>query len=256
MSARNRIALYGGTFDPVHLGHLAIARKVSELFEIDKVLFVPAQIAPHKVGRDVTPSLHRYAMLTLATLDDANLLVSTYELESDARNYTVDTLAHFQSTLGHSTDLYFIMGADSWGEISTWREWQRLLTMANHIVVTRPGYKIETPGNELRDRLVDLRTNKDEENKGQKHQAGAGIERLGMADQILTGSSGKIFFTDVVLKDISATTIRRLASEHNFEELTKLVPESVAEYIGKYGIYRKSNEAKHDSQRKVSESAT
>jgi nicotinate-nucleotide adenylyltransferase len=244
MSIRNRIALYGGTFDPVHLGHLAIARKVSELFEIDKVLFVPAQIAPHKVGRDVTPSLHRFAMLTLATQHDTNLLVSTFELESDARNYTVDTLAHFQRTLGGSTDLYFIMGADSWSEISTWREWQRLLTMANHIVVTRPGYKIETPGNEWRDRLIDIRSTTDE---GQSLQARAGTERVAIDDQIREGGSGKIFFTDVVMKDISATAIRHLASENKIEELTKLVPEAVAKYIGKYGIYRKSNEAKHDS---------
>ena len=159
MCARNRIALYGGTFDPVHLGHLAIARKVCELFEIDKVLFVPAQVAPHKVGRDVTPPLHRYAMLTLATQSDPSLLVSTFELESRARSYTVDTLAHFQNTLGQSTDLYFIMGADSWAEISTWRDWQRLLSMANHIVVTRPGYEIATPSSELSERLIDLRKN-------------------------------------------------------------------------------------------------
>ena len=250
MSATNRIALYGGTFDPVHLGHLAIARKVCELFEIDKVLFVPAQIAPHKVGRDVTPSLHRYAMLTLATQHDPNLLVSTFELESDARNYTVDTLAHFQTQLGQSTDLYFIMGADSWAEISTWREWERLLTMANHIVVTRPGYEIEAPRNELRDRLIDTR-----KNKGQEQKAGAGTERIGIDEHIFEGGSGKIFFTDVVMKDISATEVRRLASEGKFEELMKLVPEAVAEYIGKYGIYRKSNEAKQHSQGKVSESA-
>ena len=228
MCARNRIAFYGGTFDPVHLGHLAIARRVCELFEIDQVLFVPAQVAPHKVGRDVTPAIHRYAMLSLATQHDKSLLVSTFELESSETGYTVDTLDHFRKTLPES-DLFFIMGADSWAEISTWRDWQRLLGMANHIVVTRPGYEIGIPNEELRDRLIDVRSTQQQEGLVSK--------------RVLERGSGKIFITDAVMKDVSATEVRRVASEGGYEELTKLVPEPVAEYIGKYGIYRKSNEA-------------
>src|SRR5688572_7682006 len=142
MDARKRIALYGGTFDPVHSGHLEIARKVSELFEIEKVLFIPAQVAPHKVGRPVTEPIHRYAMLALATQDDPDLVVSTFELDAPDRRYTVDTVEHFQRALGDSTELFFIMGADSWCEINTWRDWERLLTMINHIVVTRPGFEL------------------------------------------------------------------------------------------------------------------
>ena len=142
MGAKTRIALYGGTFDPIHLGHLEIARKVLELFEIEKVLFVPAQVAPHKVGRSVTEPIHRYAMLALATQHDPQLSISTFELDAPDRRYTVDTVAHFQKTFGAETELFFIMGADSWSEIQTWREWERLLTMINHIVVTRPGYEV------------------------------------------------------------------------------------------------------------------
>src|SRR5690349_24861741 len=95
MSAKRRLALYGGTFDPVHLGHVEVARAVSKLFEIEEVLFIPAQVAPHKVGRPVTAPLHRYAMLALATQDDPQLAVSTFEIEAPDRRYTVDTLAHF-----------------------------------------------------------------------------------------------------------------------------------------------------------------
>ncbi len=141
MCAQRRIALYGGTFDPVHVGHVEIARKVSQLFEIEKVLFIPAQLAPHKVGRDVTEPIHRFAMLALATQNDLQLLISSFELDAPDRRYTVDTVAHFQRALGDSTELFFIMGADSWAEITTWREWERLLTMINFIVVTRPGYE-------------------------------------------------------------------------------------------------------------------
>lgn len=203
-----RIALYGGTFDPVHLGHLEVARRVCELFEIEKVIFVPAQLAPHKVGRPVTEPIHRYAMLALATQDDPALVISTFELDAPNRRYTVDTIAEFQRELGNETELFFIMGADSWSEITTWRDWERLLKMTNHIVVTRPGYEVAPAPPDLADR---------------------------------------VFFTDAVMKDISATNIRRLASEGRHGELEQLVPQSVANYIRKYGIYRDTNEAKLNS---------
>ena len=196
MGAQKRIALYGGTFDPVHLGHLEIGRRVSQLFEIEKVLFIPAQMAPHKIGRPVTEPIHRYAMLALATQDDPRLAISTFELDAPDRRYTVDTVQHFQLTLGDDVELFFIMGADSWSEITTWREWERLLTLINYIVVTRPGYE---PG---------------------------------------TAHAPNIFFTDVVMNDVSATNIRRLAREGRMEELAGLVPGPVFEYIKKYGIYQ------------------
>src|SRR5688500_2802629 len=104
MCVMKRIALYGGTFDPVHVGHLEIARRVSKTFEIDKVIFVPAQMAPHKIGRPVTHPIHRYAMLALSTQDDPRLQVSTFELEEPDRRYTVDTVEHFQRELNDSTE--------------------------------------------------------------------------------------------------------------------------------------------------------
>ena len=215
--------MYGGTFDPVHIGHLEAARKVSQLFEIEKVLFVPAQLAPHKIARPVSAPVHRYAMLALATQDDRELVISTFELDAPDRRYTVDTIAHFQRELGDSTELFFIMGADSWAEIDTWREWERLLTMTNHIVVTRPGYEPATTHvGSLRERVVDMRSAK------------------GLGSRDAKG----IFFTDVVMNDVSATNIRRLASEGRTEELTKFLPRPVLDYIKKYGIYRELNEAK------------
>src|ERR1041385_207772 len=227
MGAQKRIALYGGTFDPVHLGHLEIGRRVSQLFEIEKVLFIPAQMAPHKIGRPVTEPIHRYAMLALATQDDPQLSISTFELEARDRRYTVDTVERFQQVLGDSAELFFIMGADSWSEITTWREWERLLSMTNHIVVTRPGYEpAATHAGAIGERIVDLR-------------GGKASPRSEGAKQI--------FFTDVVMKDVSATNIRRLASEGRFGELTGLVPGPVLEYIKKYGIYRELNEAKLNS---------
>src|SRR6266566_3778801 len=216
---KKRIALYGGTFDPIHLGHLEVARKVSRLFEIDELLFVLAQMAPHKLLLDVTPALQRYAMLALATQDEPRLLISTFELDAPGRCYTVDTLAHFRFELHQSSDLFFIMGADSWAEVPTWRECDRLLSLANHIVVSRPGYELAT-GHirpELTARIADLR--------------GLDKER---AAEIIRGREGeRIFITDAVMTDVSATGIRRAVREHS-SELTSMVPPGVADYIGKY----------------------
>jgi nicotinate-nucleotide adenylyltransferase len=226
MNGRKRIAVYGGTFDPVHLAHLEVASKVAELFEIDELLFVPAQIAPHKLTRPVTPAIHRYAMLALATQKDAKFRVSTFELDAPDRRYTVDTLAHFKSEMGKFADLFFVMGADSWSEITTWREWQRLLGLVNHIVVTRPGYDItlDLVNAGVRERVVDLRGSR---------QVPSLVREI---------SDEKIFITDAVMLDYSATEIRRALRPDDANELAGLVPPAVADYIRKYELYRESNE--------------
>ncbi len=222
-----RIAIYGGTFDPVHSGHLEIARRVSELFAIDEFLFVPARVAPHKSDREVTSALHRHAMLALATREDPRLCVSTFELEAPERQYTVDTLAHFRSRFGAAVRMFFVMGADSWSEITTWREWQRLMTLANLIVVTRPGYEVASdhvPA-EIVANIVDVR-------------GGAG-ESIAQSEG---SDSQKIFITDAVMQDVSATEVRQAVRDNDDEQLNKFVPREVADYIRKYRLYRKTHE--------------
>lgn len=226
MDRKKRIAIYGGTFDPVHLGHLEVARKVSELFEIDELLFVPAQVAPHKLDREVTPALHRYAMLVLAT-QYPQLCVSSFELDAPNRRYTVDTVAHFKKQFGASAELFFLMGADSWAEISTWRDWEVLLKTVDHIVVTRPGYdlSLERMSSSLTSRIVDLR----------------GLHTVSKtADQTV---GPRILITDAAMVDISATDIRRAARMGQLDKLNELVPRPVADYIRKYKLYRDKNEA-------------
>ena len=223
MHERKRIAIYGGTFDPVHLGHLQVARSISEIFAIDQFLFVPARVAPHKADREVSSGFHRHAMLALATENDPRLCISTYELEGRERQYTVETLDHFGSQTSDFADLFFVMGFDSWSEITTWRDWERLRTLANLIVVTRPGFEfsVEEVGSGVAASIVDVR--------GRNEEAASPARQDGK----------KIFITDAVKLDISATAVRQAARAGQSEELEKLVSREVAEYIRKYRLYRK-----------------
>ncbi len=215
-----RIALYGGSFDPVHAGHLAVARNLAGLFALDEVLFIPAHVAPHKRGRRMTPALQRYAMLALATQGEPRFRISTVELDAPERPYTVETLAHFRESLGREARLFFVMGADSWEEITTWREWERVLGLASTIVVTRPGYELKTGHvpEEIRARVVDVRG---------RHEA-VEVSEVG-SDEV------KIFFSDAAVVDVSATEVRRAAARG--ESLENLVPPAVAEFIRKYRLY-------------------
>jgi nicotinate-nucleotide adenylyltransferase len=226
MDQKRRIGIYGGTFDPVHLGHLAIAEGVAQLFEIDEIIFVPALLAPHKLHRPVTSHLHRYAMLALAMQSSDRLKVSAFELEAADRRYTVDTVTHFRSQLGEEAELFFIMGADSWGDITTWKDWERLLQITNHIVVMRPSFILRTSHvpERVRENILDLR--------GVRGLPAAARER----------KAPTIFITDAVLIDLAATEIRRAAREQRFGDLNRMTPEPVARYIAKYGLYRDWNE--------------
>ncbi|HYX42056.1 MAG TPA: nicotinate-nucleotide adenylyltransferase [Pyrinomonadaceae bacterium] len=233
---QRRVGLYGGTFDPVHAGHIAVARALVEVFAFDEVLFIPAHIAPHKrttVRRQPASPLHRYAMLVLATMDEPRFKVSTIELDAPERPYTVETLARLRAEFGASARLFFVMGADSWADITTWREWQRLLALTDQIVVTRPGYTLSTGHvtDEVQRRIVDLR--------------GRGRAEVAAALEALTDEV-RIYFTDAVSSDVSATTIRQLTQASKTNAAAELlVPSAVAEYIRKYRVYRNT----HDSER-------
>lgn len=234
----SRIALYGGTFDPVHDGHLAVARELLKLFSLDEVLFIPAHIAPHK--RNVPPSspFHRYAMLALATEDEPGFRVSTVELDEPRKPYTIETILRLRDTLGGQ--LVFVMGADSWDEITTWREWERLLALVPTVVVTRPGYELFTAhvSEAVRERIVDLRGEVSEEAVREAEMSG----------------EPRIYFTDVVNVDIASRNIRRAVSAAGADEkLEKIiqVPQPVAEYIKKYRLYREAHETeRNDDGRK------
>jgi len=228
MGGRRRIALYGGTFDPVHVGHTAVARGLLELFALDGVLFVPAYVAPHKRDRRVSPALDRHAMLALATQGERRFRVSSVEIEAPERPYTVETLTRFlESSSARSERLFFVMGADSWEEITTWREWERVLTMCDHLVVTRPGYELGRSHvtEEIRGRVVDAR----------------GASRELVEEELAKAGGPRVYLTDVARVDLAATDVRLAAASQKAGALEGLVAPSVAEYISKYGLYVEGN---------------
>ena len=224
MKRRRRTALYGGTFDPVHAGHLGVARGLLHLFTLDEVLFIPAYVAPHKRDRRVSPALDRYAMLALATQGEESFRVSAVELSAPERPYTVETLSSFLGRAGQESRLFFVMGADSWEEITTWREWERVLTLTDTIVVTRPGYELSTGHvtDEISRRIVDVRGRTREEVEGEMEES----------------EGARVFLTDASNVEASATGVRAAAGRGAWDELQSLVAPAVADYIKKYGLYR------------------
>jgi nicotinate-nucleotide adenylyltransferase len=210
------IAVYGGTFDPVHCGHITVARRLINIFSFDEFVFLPAFHAPHKPDNKPTSAYHRFAMLALATKDESRMSVSTLELEHGKKRYTIETLPEILTRYADST-VFFVMGADSWRDITTWRDWERVLLMTNHVVVTRPGYVIGTEHvtASVRERIIDLR------NQG-----------------VIDHDSPHIYITDAVNLDVSATEIRDDVREDERLDRENDMPKEVAKYIEKYELYR------------------
>ncbi len=221
-----RVGVYGGTFDPIHNGHLKVAGAILKSFAMDRMLFVPAFVPPHKSGREISSPYHRAAMLALATAGEGQIFISTIELEAPSRPYTIETLARLQSQC-EEAQLFFVMGTDSFKDISMWREYERILSEYHVIVATRPGYTSSDAEGydlgahlplDLRERLVDLRGG------------------LLPSSEIFT--EPRTYFTDYVSIDVSSTDVRRLVMEGRPIEGT-VAPE-VARYIAKYKLYQKS----------------
>ena len=218
-----RLGALGGTFDPIHNGHIQVAREVARRFRLDRVLMIPAATPPHKNVRSIADAHHRHAMTVLATVDEPTLLVSTLELEAPERPYTFETIERMRTLYGESAVLFFVMGADSFQEIDTWREPVKVLESANWVVATRPGHEIVTTHlpDRLGSRIIDLRGGLEPPNEPVTRKAGTAVTYL----------------LDCVSEDISSTRIRQMVSEQ--QEIGGLVPQMVAGYIEKYELYRR-----------------
>ncbi|ADD02134.1 nicotinate-nucleotide adenylyltransferase [Thermoanaerobacter sp. CM-CNRG TB177] len=208
MEMELRLGIMGGTFDPIHYGHLVTAEAVRAEFKLDKVIFVPAGNPPHKVKRKVTDKKHRYLMTILATITNPFFEVSTIEIDREGYTYTIDTIKEFKKIYGDKTQLYFITGADAVLEILTWKSADELLKMCNFVAATRPGVEGDRIDEEL--------------NKIRKFYGNV------------------IYKVTVPSLAISSTDIRERVA--GGRPIKYLLPESVERYIQKYGLYKKDDE--------------
>ncbi len=221
--APERIGIYGGTFDPIHYGHLRVAATICEAFALDRFFFVPAFVPPHKRDRQISAPYHRYAMVVLATLNHpqiarTKLTVLTIELEAPTRPYTIETLQRLQ-TIHPTADLFFVMGADSFAEVNLWRDYERLLTKYNIIVAARP------PADEVSAQHLSA--------KCQSHVVDL---RGGQRPDLAAFDEPKVFLTDYVAVEIAATQVREAVRRE--QPIAEFVPPDVARYIASYDLYR------------------
>ncbi|MCH7596966.1 MAG: nicotinate-nucleotide adenylyltransferase [Planctomycetes bacterium] len=199
------IGLYGGSFDPIHLGHVRIARAVAEGLDLQRVIFLPSSSPPHKQGRTLLDSVHRLEMVKLAIEGKPGLEVSDFDLTRSGPTYTIDTIAHFRQTLGPSAELYWIIGADSLAELPSWHRADELID-ACRIVTAGRGGSGPIDWALLRERLSDR--------------------------QIETLRAGVV---ETPLIDVSSTDVR--ARVRAQQPIRALVPEAVATYIEQHGLY-------------------
>ncbi len=199
MRQKQRIGIMGGTFDPIHFGHLVTAEAARHRFSLDRVIFVPSGHPPHKQNRPVTPGSERLMMTLLATVANAHFIVSDWEVGRPQMSYTYDTMQAFHREYGEQAELFFITGADAVLEIMQWRKIDELTDFCSFIAATRPGY------------------------------------RLG--DAALSAKlAEKVAFMEVPALAISSSDIRRRVRQG--EPIKYLLPETVEMYIYKHGLYR------------------
>jgi nicotinate-nucleotide adenylyltransferase len=225
-----RVGIFGGTFDPVHVGHLQVAEAAESLFSLDRVYFVPAGRPPHKQSTPQASAWDRFAMAVLATREKENFYVSTVELETDETAYTVNTLGKLRALFGRDVDFYFIIGADSFEEITTWKDYGRLFSLASFIVMSRPGRSLE-----FQHLPETLRRQVVEPAAGQK---------------VKPESGHRIYLCRAVANEVSATAVREAV--RSGRAIDGWVSPEVAGHIKKYRLYVNTDEAQNRSEHDTS----
>ena len=219
------IAIFGGSFDPVHIGHLAVAGAARRRFHLEEIHFIPAGQPPHKSKHELVPFPHRYAMLALACAEHLHYVASLVEAGEDHGGrqvyYSVDTVRSFRHKLRHPHDrLYFILGADAFLQIPTWKSYETLLDSCDFIVASRPGFRIEA-----------LRLVVPPELLGRPSPGSRAPDR-----RTIPLRRSTVYLLDTVHSHVSSTEVRRRLHRH--QSIHGLVPARVEEYIFKQALYR------------------
>lgn len=214
-----RVGLFGGTFDPIHNGHLGMAERAMRVFGLDRIWFIPCRIPPHKETSGVSDPYHRYAMVALATQDNRRFFPSALELRASGTSYTIRTVDQVRDRLGPGAEIYFLMGMDSWREIETWKDYRRLLEICSIILLPRGDRGVPLEGGPD---IIEVRDRGDE--MPETLPDGPGVYSL------LTGE------VTVSASEIRGKSVRG-------EPLTGLIPENVGWYLEKHGLYRNNSGA-------------
>lgn len=221
------VAIFGGTFDPVHRGHLAVARAARDAYRLGRIYFVPADVPPHKQKRPLTAYAHRYAMLALALRAEQTFVPSLIEsfqprgAQKQKPNYSIDTVRRFRALLPSSARLFFLIGIDAFLEIATWRAPEQLLREVEFIIASRPGFSLGDVAGALPSKL------KSEAQRAQMNAQGR---------QTLTAGGAKLHLLPAVAEKASSSRIRAAAASGR--AWRGLLDESVVEYIHKEHLYK------------------
>jgi nicotinate-nucleotide adenylyltransferase len=212
-----RLAVIGGTFNPIHYGHLRAAEEVRESLGVDKILFIPASTPPHKTGEPGVPPAARLEMVRLAVEDNPGFEVSDIEIKRGGRSYTIDTVRSLKSEGTVSLKVFLVIGSDSFNDITTWCEYEELLRLASFVVVTRPGYAVKTPGEVLPVELA----------RKFWYDSSAGV--------FMNSDGNTITYQPTTLFDISSSEIRDKVREG--KSIRYLLPRAVEDYIRARRLY-------------------
>jgi nicotinate-nucleotide adenylyltransferase len=219
-----RLGLLGGTFDPIHQGHLDAARAARAALGLDRVLFLPSRVPPHRPSAPLASGYHRFAMTAIAVLGCEGFVASERELTRPGPSYSIQTLRSLEAEGWQTVQLFFITGVDAFAEVATWYDYPALLDACHFVVVTRPGY---APGR-LRDRLPELASRfVVPEDPGR--------------DQRLDRVPTSVIIVDAPTTDVSSTEVRRRLAAG--ESVSGLVPGAVERYILQHRLYEHTSAA-------------
>jgi nicotinate-nucleotide adenylyltransferase len=217
-----RTGVLGGTFDPIHFGHLAVAEAAQRMLALDEVLLIPSLVPPHRAAGPAASPFHRFAMVAMVCGAHPYLVASDIELVRPGPSYTADTLRRLHAAGYAASQIFFLTGADAFAEIATWREYPEVLSLAHFVVSSRPGI----PASELPARLP------------------------GMASRMLTvrddgvmvpdEPAPRVYLLDCPTPDVSSTDIR--SRVRGLQSIAGLVPPAIDRYIRRHGLYGASPE--------------
>lgn len=217
MTTARRTGVLGGTFDPIHLGHLAVADAARRMLALDEVLLIPSLVPPHRTAGPAASPFHRFAMVAMVCAAHPYLVASDIELVRPGPSYTADTLRRLHAAGYAAWQIFFLTGADAFAEIATWREYPDVLSLAHFVVSSRPGISAA----ELPARLPDL-----------------ALRMLTVHDEgvmVPDETAPRVFLLDCPTPDVSSTDIRSRARDGR--PIAGLVPPAIDRHIRRHGLY-------------------